>query len=145
VDSDKAARLVVYNSHGRWWQELVTFKVSKHDVLLYMMVVLEEDEEEEAVPLQVSPVFTPEGEILNTEYQVTFLAYVPALGLQTYYIRQLKAEDGESEELGVASVKLLHTSKEPFQELRQSVQELYTSVAVSESSASVHQAGHKLQ
>jgi len=22
---------VVYNSHGRWWQELVTFKVHNHD------------------------------------------------------------------------------------------------------------------
>jgi len=82
-----------------------------------MMVVLEEDEEEEAVPLQVSPVFTPEGEILNTEYQVTFLASVQALGLLTDYIRQLKTKDGESEELGAASVKLLHTSKQPFQVL----------------------------
>ena len=80
----------MFNSHGRRRQELVTFKVSKPDVLVYVMSPLEdEEEEEEPVPTQISPVFSREGELLNTEFQITFLATVPALGMQTYFIRQV--------------------------------------------------------
>ena len=86
-----SSRLVVFNSHGRRRQELVTFKVSKPDVLVYVMAPIEdEDEEEEAVPTQISPVFSREGgELVNTEFQITFLATVPALGMQTYFVRQV--------------------------------------------------------
>ena len=86
-----SSRLVLFNSHGRRRQELVTFKVSKPDVLVYVMATIEEEEEEEeAVPTQISPVFGREsGELLNTEFQITFLATVPALGMQTYFVRQV--------------------------------------------------------
>ena len=81
----------MFNSHGRRRQELVTFKVSKPDVLVYVMATIEdEEEEEETVQTQISPVFSREsGELVNTEFQITFLATVPALGMQTYYIRQV--------------------------------------------------------
>ena len=81
----------MFNSHGRRRQELVTFKVSKPDVLVYVMAPIEdEEEEEEAVPTQISPVFSREaGELVNTEFQITFLATVPALGMQTYFVRQV--------------------------------------------------------
>merc|ERR1719290_296595 len=53
-----SSRLVIFNSHGRRRQELVTFKVSKPDVLVYVMATIEdEEEEEETVPTQISPVF----------------------------------------------------------------------------------------
>ena len=128
-----SSRLVLFNSHGRRRQELVTFKVSKPDVLVYVMATIEdEEEEEEAVPTQISPVFgTESGELLNTEFQITFLATVPALGMQTYFVRQvfsrlsqqkhyfhisqLKTEDGENEEMSVATVRIFNTGKHPFQ------------------------------
>ena len=130
-----SSRLVLFNSHGRRRQELVTFKVSKPDVLVYVMATIEdEEEEEEAVPTQISPVFGREsGELLNTEFQITFLATVPALGMQTYFVRQvlnipqlcqkkallshfqLKTEDGENEEMSVATVRIFNTGKHPFQ------------------------------
>ena len=81
--------MVIFNSHGRRRQELVTFKVldnqaitrlgaylhiffflihnrlklfskvSKPDVLVYVMATIEdEEEEEETVPTQISPVFS---------------------------------------------------------------------------------------
>jgi len=112
-----SSRLVVFNSHGRRRQELVTFKVSKPDVLVYVMAPIEdEDEEEEAVPTQISPVFSREGgELVNTEFQITFLATVPALGMQTYFVRQLRTEDGENEDMSIATVRIFNTGKHPFQ------------------------------
>ena len=51
----------------------------------------------------------------NNEYELTFRATVSGLGLETYFIRQLKAEEEPSEELSIATVRLFHTEKQPFQ------------------------------
>merc|ERR1712106_1168881 len=50
-------RLVVYNSHARRRQELITVRVSKPDVKVYYMSMVEDEEEEEVLSCQVSPVF----------------------------------------------------------------------------------------
>lgn len=113
--ADAANRVVVYNSHGRGRQELVTFKVSRPDVLVYFLATVEDEEEEEVLQCQLSPVFTAGGEIQNSEYYLTFLARVPALGLQTFFIRQLKPEDGKNEEMTVGEVRIFHSAKYPFQ------------------------------
>ena len=55
------------------------------------------------------------GEMSNNEYELTFLVTVSGLGLETYFIRQLKAEEEPSEELSIATVRLFHTEKQPFQ------------------------------
>jgi hypothetical protein len=46
---------------------------------------------------------------------LTFLADVPALGLETYLVRQLRSEELPSEELHIATVRLFHIDKQPFQ------------------------------
>ena len=66
--------------------------------------------------VQLSPVFRAgTAEISNTEFELTFLAEAAALGLNTYYIRQLRPEDGTNTDLTVAAVKLFNTNTEPFQ------------------------------
>ena len=80
-----------------------------------------ETEEEETLPSQLSPVFRSDGEISNEEFELTFLATVPALGLQTYYIREMKSEDGPNDEMSVAKVKIYNTKSQPFQVNKQPV------------------------
>jgi len=115
--SEVPARLVVGNTHARRRQELLTVRVSRPDIMLYRMVKLEDmEEEEEPLPCQLSPVFRAgTAEISNTEFELTFLAEAAALGLNTYYIRQLRPEDGTNTDLTVAAVKLFNTNTEPFQ------------------------------
>ena len=69
----------------------------------------------------MSPVFRSDGEISNEEFELTFLATVPALGLQTYYIREMKSEDGPNDEMSVAKVKIYNTKSQPFQVNKQPV------------------------
>ena len=40
---------------------------------------------------------------------------VPALGMQTYYVRQNKPEEGKNEELSVATVKIFNSKAQLFQ------------------------------
>lgn len=94
---------------------MVTFRVSKADIKVYQITYLDETEEEETLPSQLSPVFRSDGEISNEEFELTFLATVPALGLQTYYIREMKSEDGPNDEMSVAKVKIYNTKSQPFQ------------------------------
>ena len=115
IDPDTTTRLVIYNSHARRRQELVTVRVSKPEVKVYIMTKEEDIEEEETQPSQISPVFKSDDDISNTEFDLTFLATVPAMGLQTYFIRELKSEDGANDEMSVAKVKLLNTKSQPFQ------------------------------
>jgi hypothetical protein len=55
------------------------------------------------------------GEISNSEYELTFLASVGGLGLETYYLRQLRSEEEPSDQLSIATLRLFHTDREPFQ------------------------------
>eukprot|EP00090_Calanus_glacialis_P032783 TRINITY_DN5430_c0_g1_i1.p1 TRINITY_DN5430_c0_g1~~TRINITY_DN5430_c0_g1_i1.p1 ORF type:complete len:555 (-),score=152.24 TRINITY_DN5430_c0_g1_i1:333-1997(-) len=76
---------------------------------------IEDEEEEETIPTQISPVFKTDGDISNEQFEVTFLATVPALGLQTYFVRQLKPEEGKNDEMSVATVKIFNSNAQPFQ------------------------------
>ena len=80
-----------------------------------MAAVDEGEEEEETEPSQLSPVFTRDGEISNEEFELSFLATIPALGLMTYYIRELKSDDGPNDEMTVAKVKIFNSKSQPFQ------------------------------
>jgi hypothetical protein len=55
------------------------------------------------------------GEISNSEYELTFLASVGGLGLETFYLRQLRSEEEPSDQLSIATLRLFHTDREPFQ------------------------------
>ena len=56
-----------------------------------------------------------EGEIQNTEYQLTFLADVPALGLATFFIQAMRPEEGDNNENSVATIKLYNSGLQPYQ------------------------------
>merc|ERR1719191_1121730 len=77
--------------------------------------MLDDQEEEETQASQLSPVFRADGEISNEEFELTFLVTVPALGLQSYYLRELKSEDGPNDEMSVAKTKIFNTKSQPFQ------------------------------
>ena len=80
-----------------------------------MATVDEGEEEEETEPSQLSPVFTKDGEISNEEFELSFLVTIPALGLMTYYIRELKSDDGPNDEMTVAKVKIFNSRSQLFQ------------------------------
>ena len=94
---------------------MISIRVSKPDVRVYYMNMIEDEEEEETIPTQISPVFKTDGDISNEQFEVTFLATVPALGLQTYFVRQLKPEEGKNDEMSVATVKIFNSNAQPFQ------------------------------
>ena len=75
-------------------QEVVTIKVSVPDIRLYKLVTIEGEDEEEMVPCQLSPVFDAEGQILNNEFHLSFVVSIKGLALDTYFIKQLRPEDG---------------------------------------------------
>lgn len=52
------------------------------------------DEEEETIDSQVSPVFDEQGQILNTEFYLSFLAQTDTLSLHTFFIQNLRPEEG---------------------------------------------------
>ena len=56
----------------------MTVRVSESNVRVYKIndVDGEDEDEEEDLPIQISPVFDGEGQISNTEYQLSFLAQV---------------------------------------------------------------------
>ena len=109
------SNLVSY-SHARRRQELVSLRVSRSDIKVFFMAAVDEgEEEEETEPSQLSPVFTRDGEISNEEFELSFLVTIPALGLMTYYIRELKSDDGPNDEMTVAKVKIFNSKSQPFQ------------------------------
>ena len=128
------SRLVIFNSHARERQELVSFRVSEPYIkvrqnVLYIEIVIrpsiytkvymkkqsDGEDVEEYIPWQISPVIQASGDISNTEFELTFLTLVPALGLQTYYVRSLRPEEGPFHTMSVASIKIGNPGKEPFQ------------------------------
>lgn len=72
----------------------MSIRVSLPNIRIYKVTNIEGEDEEEQIPCQLSPVFDDQGQILNSEYQLTFLAQVKGLGLHSYYIQQLRQEDG---------------------------------------------------
>merc|ERR1719495_2832792 len=112
---DMPSRVVIANSHARRRQEMVSLRVSKPDVKVYFMNMIEDEEEEESIPVQISPVFKSDGDISNEQFELIFLATVPALGMQTYYVRQNKPEEGKNEDLSVATVKIFNSKAQLFQ------------------------------
>ena len=56
--------------------ETVTVRVSESNVRVYKINDVDGEDEEEDLPIQISPVFDGEGQISNTEYQLSFLAQV---------------------------------------------------------------------
>ena len=94
----------------------MSLRVSRSDIKVYFMATVDEgEEEEETEPSQLSPVFTKDGEISNEEFELSFLVTVPALGLMTYHIRELKSDDGPNDEMTVAKVKIYNSRSQPFQ------------------------------
>ena len=92
---DISSKIVVFNSHARRRGEIVTVKVSMPNIKVYKINNVEGDDEEEVIASQLSPVFDDEtGQILNNEFYLSFLAQVKGLALQTFYVKQLKPEDG---------------------------------------------------
>ena len=85
------------------------------DTKVYMKKESDGEDVEEFIPWQISPVFQLSGDISNTEFELTFLTVVPALGLQTYYVRSLRPEERPFHTMSVASIKIGNTDKEPFQ------------------------------
>ena len=51
---------------------------------------------EEFIQCQLSPVFDDQGQILNNEFYLSFLAQLKGMALETYYIQQLRPEEGDS-------------------------------------------------
>merc|ERR1719347_51596 len=94
---------------------MISLLVSKPDAKVYFINVIEGDEEEEVLETQVSPVFNKDGEILNTEFEISFLVTVPALGLQSYYLKEISAEEGTGESPKVAEVRIFNREQHPFQ------------------------------
>ena len=73
----------------------MTIKVSNPNVRVYKINNIEGDEEEEILPSQLTPVFDDEeGQVLNTEFYLSFLAQVKGLALQTYFVKIMRPEEG---------------------------------------------------
>ncbi len=75
----------------------MTIKVSSSNIRVYRINNVEGEDEEEAIDCQISPVFDEsqgQGQIENNEFYLTFLAQVKGFGLQTYFIKSLRPEDG---------------------------------------------------
>lgn len=61
---------------------------------VYKINNIEGDEEEEIVPSQISPVFDDQGQISNNEFYISFLTQAKGMALQSYFIQQLRPDDG---------------------------------------------------
>ncbi|TRY68325.1 hypothetical protein TCAL_04678 [Tigriopus californicus] len=109
------SKVVIFNSHARRRSEIVSIRVSLPNIRVYKVTNIEGEDEEEPIPCQLSPVFDDQGQILNSEYQLTFLAQVKGLGLHSYYIQQLRQEDGRNTDMDVATIRIHNSAKHPFQ------------------------------
>lgn len=112
---DQPNRVVIYNSHARHRSEVVTVRVSESNIKVYKINNVEGDEEEEVVPSQLSPVFDDQGQVINNEFQFSFLAQVKGLALQSYFLKPLRPEEGENPDNDVAHIRIHNSAKHPFQ------------------------------
>jgi len=115
IETGAPSRVVVFNTHARKRQEVVTFRITNSNIKVYFNNKIEDEEVEEDVPCQISPVFTSDGQISTQEYDLTFIATIPALGLETYLIREQPADEGENDELSVATIKIFNAKDQPYQ------------------------------
>ncbi len=93
---EEPSRVVVFNSHARHRTEVVTVKISIPNVRVYKIHNIDGDDEEEYITCQLSPIFDSEGQILNNEFYLSFLAQVKGMALESYFIQQLRPEEGEN-------------------------------------------------
>ena len=94
--AEEPSRVVLFNSHARRRTEVVTVKISIPNVRVYKIHNVEGDDEEEMVQCQLSPVFDDQGQISNNEYYLSFLGQVKGMALETYFIQQLRPEEGDN-------------------------------------------------
>ena len=52
---------------------------------------------------------------MNNEYYLSFLAQLKGMALETYYLQQLRPEEGNNPEMDVAHIKIHNSFKHPFQ------------------------------
>uniref|UniRef100_A0A0K2SXU0 Mannosidase, alpha, class 2A, member 1 [Echinops telfairi] n=2 Tax=Lepeophtheirus salmonis TaxID=72036 RepID=A0A0K2SXU0_LEPSM len=107
--------VTIFNSHGRTRSEMITIKVSNPNIRLYTINLVDGDEEEEDINFQISPVFDSQHEILNTQFYLSFVVEVAALSLKSYYMVELKPEEGSNPSMEIANIRLYNTVKQPFQ------------------------------
>lgn len=112
---DEPSRVVIFNSHARRRSEVVTIKISIPNIRVYKIHTIDGDDEEEMIPCQLTPVFDDQGEIVNNEYHLSFLAQVKGMALETYFIQQLRLEEGTNTDMDVAHIVLFNCHKEPYQ------------------------------
>ena len=68
---------------------------------------IEGDDEEEPLQCQLSPVFDEDqGQIVNNEFYLSFLAQQKGLSLETYYIQALRPEEGDNTDMDVAHIRI---------------------------------------
>ncbi|KAJ9599827.1 hypothetical protein L9F63_009867, partial [Diploptera punctata] len=93
-------RIIIYNSLTWRRQELVTIRVST----LHVKVT---DAADISIPSQTSPVFQQQSDtIIDSQFDITFMADVPALGLTTYFLNAvLPAQNIEN---SLSHVKLIN-------------------------------------
>ena len=112
---DEPSRVVLFNSHARRRTEVVTVKISIPNVRVYKIHNVDGDDEEEVVQCQLTPAFDDQGQILNNEFYFSFLAQLKGMALETYYIQQLKPEEGDNPDMDVAHIRIHHSNNHPFQ------------------------------
>ena len=93
----------------------MTLRVSEANIRVYKINEVDGDDEEEDLPIQISPVFDSEGQISNTEFELSFLAQVKGFGLKTFYIVMLRPEEGKNDNMDVAKIKIHNSVNHPFQ------------------------------
>merc|ERR1712223_588618 len=113
--ADEPSRVILFNSHARRRTEVVTVKVSIPNLRVYKIHNIDGDDEEELVQCQLTPVFDDQGQILNNEFYFSFLAQLKGMALETYFIQQLKPEEGNNPDLDVGHIRIHHSSVHPFQ------------------------------
>jgi len=112
---DMAVKVVIFNSHAKYRSETVTIRVSDPDVRVYKINDVDGEDEEEDLPVQISPVFDAEGQISNTDFELSFLAQVNGLALKTFYVSTNRPEEGPNPNLNVASIRIHNSANHPFQ------------------------------
>ena len=104
----------------------MTLRVSEANIRVYKINEVDGDDEEEDLPIQISPVFDSEGQISNTEFELSFLAQVKGFGLKTFYIVMLRPEEGKNDNMDVAKIKIHNSVNHPFQVLYNLLYAFYT-------------------
>ena len=94
--ADEPSKVVLFNSHARRRTEVVTVKISLPNVRVYKLHNIDGDDEEESIQCQLLPVFDDQGEVLNNEFYLSFLAQLKGMALETYFIQQMRPEEGEN-------------------------------------------------